>query len=249
VLIHPDFDGGKAGIKVAAGKFLNAGQTCLAPDYILLTSNQKDAFVTGVQQAVSKSFPTLLNNPDFTAIINERHQKRLLAHLKDAEEKGAQLITINPGNESTDNLNGKVLPTLVLNPTEEMTLMQEEIFGPILPVRVVDDMNAAVEYVNNRPRPLALYYFDYNTQRANDVLNRTTSGGAVINDVVFHVAQESLPFGGIGESGVGAYHGETGFLTFSHQKSVLYLSRLTTTSLFKPPYGALIDRALSFLLR
>jgi coniferyl-aldehyde dehydrogenase len=249
VIVHSSYDTRAAVAKIGAGKFLNAGQTCLAPDYVLLAEKELETFVQEMERWVQRAYPTLMNNDDYSSIINARHHKRLLAHVEDAKAKGARVITINPGGESEDTVTNKMFPTLIVQPTDDMTVMQDELFGPVLPVRTVASVNEAIQYVNARPRPLGLYYFDNNASRVDKLLEETVSGGATINDVIYHVAQEDLPFGGVGDSGSGSYHGEHGFLTFTHQKSVFYQSKLATTHLFNPPYGSLIDRVLSLLIR
>jgi acyl-CoA reductase-like NAD-dependent aldehyde dehydrogenase len=216
---------------------------------VLIDQSQIQSFVDSFQGWVQKAYPTLTNNPDYTGIVNPRHEKRLHALLDDARAKGAKIITINPGGEDETQSNGKIFPTLVLNVTDNMSIMKEEIFGPLLPIRAVPSIGAAIDYINARPRPLALYYFDNNGTRVKKVLKETISGGAVINDVLFHVVQEDLPFGGVGASGMGNYHGEDGFKTFSHEKAVLHQAGFATTSLFSPPYGSIIDRLLSVLVR
>ena len=175
VIIHSSFSIKLAAQRVASGKLLNAGQTCLAPDYVLIDATQQDEFVSALQNWVTNAYPKLVENPDYTSVINQHHQKRLLAHIDDAAAKGATVITLNPGNEDEANTNGKVLPTLLLNVTDEMTVMQEEIFGPVLPIKTIPSVGAAIQYVNSRPRPLALYYFDNNNTRVKKVLAETVS--------------------------------------------------------------------------
>jgi len=185
-------------------------------------------------------YPTLLSNPDYTAVINDRHYERLTGWIEDARAKGAEVIAVNPANEDLASSNSRKLPLhIIRNPTDDMTVMQEEIFGPILPVRRYGKLEDAIGEVNRRDRPLALYYFGKDEGEKRAVLDRTISGGATINDVIFHVSQEELPFGGIGPSGMGAYHGEIGFRTFSHAKAVYSQPKLDVAGLagLKPPYG------------
>ena len=248
-LVAPDYPIDTAAERIAFGKCFNAGQTCIAPDYLLCPENRLDAFVKAFSAAVTRLYPTMAANPDYTAIVNQRQFNRLSGCLSDAREKGGRLVQINPSAEAFSDT-GKMPVWLVLEPTNAMTVMQEEIFGPILPVVTYRQLSEAVDYVNGRPRPLALYYFDENRKRTQSVLNQTRSGGVCINDTLAHVAQDDLPFGGIGQSGMGAYHGETGFLTFSKARPVFTRGRLNSTRLAWPPYGRRIHRWLyRFLFR
>jgi coniferyl-aldehyde dehydrogenase len=233
--------------RVAMGKLLNAGQICIAPDYLTVPAEHEAAAIDGLVRAASAMYPTLLANPDYTAIINDRHFERLNAALDDARAKGAEVIAVNPANEDFTATNARKLPLhIVRNPTDDMILMQDEIFGPILPVRKYDTIDGAIAEVNRRDRPLALYYFGSDENERRRVLDRTISGGVSLDDTIFHVSMEELPFGGIGPSGMGAYHGEAGFRTFSHAKSVFKQSRLDIAKLggLKPPYGKTTDAAI-----
>lgn len=233
--------------RVAMGKMLNAGQICIAPDYLMVAAEQEQAAVDGLIRAASAMYPTLLSNPDYTAIINDRHFARLTAAIDDARAKGAEVIAVNPANEDFAASNARKLPLhIVRNATDDMIVMQEEIFGPILPVRKYDSIDRAIGEVNRRDRPLALYYFGPDDAERRRVLDRTISGGVSLDDTIFHVSMEELPFGGIGPSGMGAYHGEPGFRTFSHAKSVFKQSRLDVAGLggLKPPYGKKTDAAI-----
>ncbi len=244
-VIAPDYPVAVAVKRIATGKFLNAGQTCIAPDYVLLPRQLIPAFVDEMQKYILIHYPNLANNPDYASIINAHHYLRLNDYLDEARANGAQVIELATGNTEQ-----RVLPPiLVLNAAENLRLMQEEIFGPILPLVAVDSVDAAIDYVNARPRPLALYYFDFNQRRINAVLNRTVAGGVSINDTVMQFAQTELPFGGIGASGMGQYHGHAGFLTFSHQKSVLHQARWTSMALMRPPYRKVADFLTRFLTR
>jgi coniferyl-aldehyde dehydrogenase len=240
-IVHSSYSLAKAAARIAWGKTYNAGQTCIAPDYVLVPTGQESAFADAAEAWIRKAFPTLLQNKDYTSIIHPGHHKRLLGLIEDARAKGATIREVNPAGESFSLGSGKLAPTLVLGATEDMDILSEEIFGPVLPVLGVPDLDAAIAYVNDRPRPLALYYFDHSNKRQGQVLNSTVSGGACVNDVLLHNTQEELPFGGVGPSGVGAYHGRTGFLTFSHAKSVFVQSRLAGNALLDPPYGGLIE--------
>jgi coniferyl-aldehyde dehydrogenase len=248
VWVHPSFDLARAASRIASGKWFNAGQTCIAPDYVLSTPERVQPLVEALRSAVASSFPTLFENDDYTAIISERHYGRLRALLDQAEQAGARVTWLHPEGGPRDGAR-KLPPAVVTGATPEMGLMQEEIFGPILPIVEVPDAAAAARWINERPRPLAMYVFDDDTGRVDDLLHRTVAGGCVVNDTLLHYANEDLPFGGVGASGIGAYHGEDGFLTFSHRKAVLYQPKLNGAGLVSPPYGKMVDRLLSIVLR
>jgi coniferyl-aldehyde dehydrogenase len=223
--------------RIAFGKTMNAGQTCVAPDYVLVPEDRVEGFVEAYRQAVQGFYPQLKDNPDYTAIINERQLGRLNGYLADAEAKGARLVPL------FSEAQGRRLPhTLVLNATDEMKLMQEEIFGPLLPIVPYRRLEDAFAYINDRPRPLALYYFGYNRGEQQRVLHETHSGGVCLNDTLLHVAQDDMPFGGIGPSGMGHYHGHEGFLTFSKAKGVFIKQRFNAAKMIYPPYGKAIQK-------
>ena len=236
-----------AAIKIAHGKLLNAGQTCIAPDYVLLPKGKEDAFGHAFAQAVAKLFPTIAGNPDYAAIISERHHARLQSMLAAAEAGGAKLQVINTGGEATGHR--QMLPVLAFQVPADAQLMQEEIFGPILPVLPYDTLGDAIEYINARPRPLALYWFGTDDTARDKVLAQTVSGGVTVNDTLMHIAHENLPFGGVGERGWGSYHGEAGFLRLTLQKPVLVQSRWARGDLFYPPYGKRFDQVMGLLKR
>jgi coniferyl-aldehyde dehydrogenase len=247
-IVHESFSIEIAASRIMGGKLINAGQTCIAPDYVLVHETRREAFVSEAQRVVRKMFPSLEANPDYTSIINARHAARLRGYLEDAEKKGARILAINPRGEALSPT--RIAPTLVTNVTDDMDLMQEEIFGPILPIVTYRTLDEAIEYVNDRPRPLALYYFDHDRSRVESVLDRTVSGGACVNDCIVHVAQNDLPFGGIGPAGMGAYHGRASFETFSHAKGVFRQTRVNSADLaLRPPYGVTIDMMLKVLTR
>ncbi|NNA58938.1 coniferyl aldehyde dehydrogenase [Pseudomonas koreensis] len=228
--------------RIAFGKTLNAGQTCVAPDYVLVPQDRVGAFVEAYRQVVNRFYPTLADNPDYTAIINERQLARLNSYVSDATSKGALLIPLFEQGQ------GRRMPhSLLLNVTDEMTVMQDEIFGPLLPIVPYQDLDQAFAYINQRPRPLALYYFGYDKHEQNRVLHETHSGGVCLNDTLLHVAQDDMPFGGIGPSGMGHYHGHEGFLTFSKAKGVLIKQRFNAAKLIYPPYGKSIQKLIQKL--
>ena len=240
VIVGRSADLRQATERVALGKMLNAGQICLAPDYMLVPAEEEPRVVEGLKSAASAMYPTLLANPDYTSIVNDRHFQRLSDWLEDARGKGATIEQVNPANEDFAATNARKMPlTIVRDVTDDMTLMQEEIFGPVLPIRRYDTIDGAIGEVNRRARPLGLYYFGRDEGERRRVLDRTISGGVSLDDVIFHVSMEELPFGGIGPSGMGAYHGQDGFRTFSHAKAVFKQARLDVAKLagIKPPYG------------
>jgi coniferyl-aldehyde dehydrogenase len=223
--------------RIAFGKTLNAGQTCVAPDYVLVPEDRVDGFVDAYRKAVQKFYPTLIDNPDYTAIINERQLARLNRYLHDASSKGARVIPLFEQGQ------GRRMPfSLLLNVNDDMTVMQDEIFGPLLPIVPYSRIDQAFAYINQRPRPLALYYFGYNKAEQQRVLEQTHSGGVCLNDTLMHVAQDDMPFGGVGPSGMGHYHGHEGFLTFSKAKGVFIKQRFNAARLIYPPYGKAIQR-------
>ncbi|ANC88433.1 coniferyl aldehyde dehydrogenase [Sphingomonas sp. NIC1] len=238
--------------RIAMGKMLNAGQICLAPDYVLVPEAQEQAVVDGLTRAASAMYPTLLDNPDYTAIINDRHHQRLTDWIDDARAKGARVEVVNPANEAIATANGRKMPLhIVRDVTDDMILMQEEIFGPVLPIVRYDGIDAAIDRINRGGRPLGLYHFGGDAAEQRQVLDRTISGGVTLNDVVFHVSMEDLPFGGVGPSGMGSYHGIHGFRTFSHAKAVLRQPRIDVAKLagIKPPYGKAIPAAIKRQIR
>jgi coniferyl-aldehyde dehydrogenase len=240
VIIGKSADMKQAAERIAIGKMMNAGQICLAPDYLLVPAEREQELIGEMTKAVLVMYPTLLTNDDYTSVVNARHRDRLRGYLDDARAKGGEVIEINPGNEDFGASNGNKMPLyLVRNPTDEMTVMQEEIFGPVLPIKTVANTDEAIGYVNAHDRPLGLYYFGKDGAEEKRVLERTISGGVTVNDVIFHVSMEDLPFGGVGPSGMGSYHGHDGFKTFSHAKSVYRQPKIDVANLagLKPPYG------------
>ncbi len=251
VIIGPHADFSHAVERVIVGKLLNAGQTCVAPDYVLLPAGREAEFVAEAQRVVAACYPELAGTPDYTHIISERHFERLTGLLDAARAAGAEVIELAPGVAS-DPLTRRLPPYLVRGADPSLRLMQDEIFGPLLPLVPYDagqGVGAAIDYVNARPRPLALYVFERDKRSIERVLGCTVSGGVTVNDTLLHVAQEGLPFGGVGPSGMGRYHGYAGFAAFSAQKSVFRQSRFSGIGLFKPPYGVLFKRLMRLLLR
>ena len=225
--------------RVMQGKTMNAGQICLAPDYALVPEGRVNEFVDAAVSVTSEMFPEMKDNDDYTSIINQKHYDRIQGYLTDAKEKGAEVVEINPGNEDfSQQPHHKIPPTIVLNPTEDMQIMQEEIFGPVLPVKTYSNVSESVDYINSKDRPLGLYYFGKDKKEQDFVLNNTASGGVTVNDVISHIQMEDLPFGGVGPSGMGSYHGHDGFKEFSHAKATYTQSKFNLMKIagLVPPY-------------
>ena len=233
---------------IAYGKLANAGQTCVAPDYVLLPEGDVDAFVQAWSKAVAALYPDGPASDDYTSIVNVRHYQRLHGLLDEARAKGARVVETGPSPGQANRRAHTIPPTLVFNVRNDMRIMQEEIFGPLLPIVAYRDLDEAIAFVNARPRPLALYYFGSSAANRTRVLTRTTSGGVTINGTLLHYAQEDLPFGGVGASGFGSYHGIEGFRAFSHQKAVFDVGRWNGGALLRPPFGRLTNFILSFML-
>jgi coniferyl-aldehyde dehydrogenase len=247
-IVDASCDLASAALKIAHGKLLNAGQTCIAPDYVLVPQGSEAAFAEAFALAVTQLFPTIAGNPDYAAIISPQHHERLQALLAQAEGDGARLQVLNPGGSTIDAAR-QMAPVLVFGAKPGLKLMQEEIFGPILPVLPYTSLDQAIAYINERPRPLALYWFGSDNAARDAVLARTVSGGVTVNDTLMHIAHENLPFGGVGDSGWGAYHGEAGFLRLTQQKPVLVSSKWARGDLFYPPYGKRFDQIMGLLKR
>ena len=248
VLVSRSADVAQAVGRIMLGKTMNAGQICLAPDYLMVPEEKLDEVVEEARKIVSEMYPTLLANEQYTSVVNDRHYQRLQENIADAKAKGAEVISCNPGNEDFDNQQGthKIPPTIIKNPTEDMRVLQEEIFGPLLPIKTYKDFGETIDYVNANPRPLAVYYFGEDAAEERAVLDRTTSGGVCLNDVIMHIMQEDLPFGGVGPAGMGAYHGHEGFKNFSHAKSIYKQSKMDVAGLggMRPPYGKNTEKTI-----
>lgn len=238
-IVSADVPLAHAAERIAFGKTLNAGQTCVAPDYVLVPKNRVEGFVEAYRDVVRRFFPQLADNPDYTSIINPRQHARLQGYLDDAQAKGARLLPLFEQGQQR-----RMSHCLLLDVNDEMQVMQDEIFGPLLPIVPYDDLDQALAYVNARPRPLALYYFGYNRAEQRHVLRHTHSGGVCLNDTLLHVAQDDLPFGGVGPSGMGHYHGHEGFLTFSKAKGVFIKQRFNAARLIYPPYGKALQKLI-----
>jgi coniferyl-aldehyde dehydrogenase len=238
----------QAATRIMHGKCLNAGQTCIAPDYVLLPEERLADFAKAAREAVVRLYPRIGDNPDYSSVVNERHRARLQSWLDEARARGASVEEINPAGESLEH-STKLAPHLVIGAPEDTHVMRDEIFGPILPLVAYRDAEEAIAYVNARPRPLALYVFDQDRAFIDAVIHRTVSGGVTVNETILHIAQEELPFGGVGPSGMGEYHGRAGFDAFSKTKAVFHQSRLNGMALFRPPYGERFTALMRFLSR
>lgn len=250
VVIGPKADLDFAAKRIAVGKVFNAGQICLSPDHVFVPAGRERAFADAMYRELARLYPTVLNNEDYTSIVAERHYRRLLSYLDDAKTKGATIISVNPaGEDFSHQPHYKLPPTLLLNVRDDMLIMQEEIFGPLLPIVGYGSLDEVVRQVNSRSRPLATYYFGPEDADCQRYLAGTISGGVTLNDVVLHVAHEDLPFGGVGESGMGYYHGRFGFETFSHPRSVVSAPRFSPNRLIAAPYGERRKRLLDWFTR
>ena len=239
----------RAAASIAFGKLLSAGQTCIAPDYVLVHENDIDSFVGSYDRKVASFYTDGPTSEHYTSIFNERHHSRLQSLIDDARAKGAQIIEVGNRPGDASRRPNTMAPTVVLGVTDDMRIAHEEIFGPILPIFTYRDVEEAIAYVNARPRPLALYYFGADDENRRKVLSRTMSGNVTINGTIMHIAQDDLPFGGVGPSGMGAYHGVEGFRTFSHAKGIYEQGRWNLANLLHAPFKQPIDTILNMMLR
>ncbi|MDK3023320.1 coniferyl aldehyde dehydrogenase [Cupriavidus taiwanensis] len=233
--------------RILVGKLMNAGQTCIAPDYVLVPEDLRGQLVEAARRCVGRLYPDLARNADYTSIISPRHFARLAGLVDEAAAQGATVVPLS--DAQPDAQARRLPPVLLLDVPEGVTAMREEIFGPVLPVVTYRTLDEAVDYINARPRPLALYVFERDRGAIGHVMRQTVAGGVTINDTLFHIAQDGLPFGGVGASGMGAYHGQAGFDTFSKVKPVFQQASLNGAGLLKPPYGKTFDTMLRLLLR
>jgi len=233
---------------IISTKLVKSGQMCIAPDYVFVAKAQLQEFITLTQQSMQKMYPSFAQNTDYTSIINQRHYERLSGYIDDAKQQGAEVIEINPSNEKANPSTRKLPLTLVINPSDQLAVMKNEIFGPILPIKTYEDLQEVFDYINDRPRPLALYCYSHNKNIIEKVTNQTISGGVCINAAATHGLQADLPFGGIGESGMGHHHGYDGFQTFSKLKPIFVQAKFDCSALLHPPYGKSIQRFLTFIL-
>lgn len=246
VIVADDYPLAKAARSIAFGKFLNAGQTCIAPDYVLVPATKAEALAQALLDEVRRAYPVPGSDPDYSGVISERHRKRLDDAIDRARADGATILS---HDEAGARAAGKVAPTIVLGGGEQTILDSEEIFGPVLPIVPYEGLDAAIAYVNARDRPLALYCFSRSADVQAEVLGSTVSGGATVNGTLLHIAQESLPFGGVGPSGIGAYHGVEGFKRFSHARGVFKAGPFIAFEKLGPPWGGLARRMAKAMLK
>jgi len=246
-IICEDYDIEDAASRILYGKLINAGQTCLAPDYLFVPEGKRDAFVAAAGRIVAQRYPDI-NDRSYTSIIDEKSYRRLRETLADAETKGARTVSLVPDSSCSD-LHHKIPPTLVIEPSDDTTIMREEIFGPLLPVKTYRNLDEVIEYIGARDRPLALYVFTHDKATQEKLLYHTISGGVTINNCMLHVAQHDMPFGGIGASGMGQYHGYEGFAEFSKMRPVCTSPRGRSMERLYPPYGKLHTLVFRLLLR
>lgn len=248
-LVAPGYPIEHAADRIAAGKCFNGGQTCVAPDYVLVPRAQRDEFVRAYLASVRRRYPSLASNPDYTAVVNHRQAARLREWLDDARDRGVTVMQYRPDNEVPPPGVEVIPPTVLLDPPDESRVMQEEIFGPLLPVKSYDSHEAAIDYITGRDRPLAFYPFDRDRARLKRTLASVVAGGVCVNDTLIQFGQHDLPVGGVGPSGMGRYHGHAGFLAFSNAVAVVYQSRLNSMWLIDPPFGKLADFVVKLLAR
>ncbi len=246
-IVCDDFDVDEAASRILYAKLLNAGQTCLAPDYLLIPEAKRDQFVAAAKRIVPKRYPDT-NQPSYTSVIDDKSYRRLRATLEDARQKGAEIVPLVPGMSFNDELR-KIPPHLVLGVTDDMVILRDEIFGPLLPVKTYRSLEEVIAYVNGRDRPLGFYVFTNDRATEEKLIYSTISGGVTINNCMLHVAQHDMPFGGVGSSGMGHYPGHEGFLEFSKLRPVFTNPRLSLLHLFYPPYTRMHRRVLDLLIR
>jgi coniferyl-aldehyde dehydrogenase len=239
VVIDKDVDLSIVAARIMAGKLFNTGQVCVSPDYAFVPEELLRPLIAELEKATSTLFPSIADNPEYTAIVNENHFRRLQHLISDATAAGIETITFNPADEDYEEAaNRKLLPRVLLDPPDDSAVMREEIFGPLLPIKSYKQIDEVARYINAHDRPLALYYFGNNEQHRTQFLNDIVAGGMAVNDVVIHVTCHQLPFGGTGASGMGRYHGIDGFREFSHLKAVYTQTPVEEIAGFmRPPYS------------
>ena len=247
VIVGSGADLDRAARRIVFGTVFNAGQVCLAPDYVLVHADQRDALIDAIQAEMARTLPDGANSPDYVAVINARQRERVRACIDEARQAGVRVVA-----EAVDDATlaqGRIPITLIVDPDAALRVSQEELFGPILVIRTYDSFDDAVDYVNARERPLALYFFGDQADERAAILQQTVSGGVTINDVIMHYTMDDLPFGGVGPSGMGAYHGRDGFRQFSHARAVYKQANADLGRLIRPPYTPVFDRFSRFLMR
>ncbi|MFG6465258.1 coniferyl aldehyde dehydrogenase [Roseateles sp. BYS87W] len=244
-LVDRSADLGLTASRLAFGKLFNAGQTCVAPDYLLVPRELMEPLTQRLLAEMRRMYPTIAGNADYTSIVSPRHFARLQGLIDDAAQRGARVLRSHVDQPDDRRL----VPALLLDVPPDATVMQEEIFGPLLPIVPYDQVDDALAHIHRGDRPLALYWFGQDGAARDRVMAQTHAGGVTVNDCLWHLGQEEQPFGGVGASGMGAYHGEWGFRTFSKEKPLFIQSRFAGTKLFQPPYGATFERLLALLKR
>ncbi len=247
VVISEQADINKVAETLISGKAMNGGQLCVSPDYCFVPQSKLEAFIHRCRAVIAEHFPTVQDNPDFVACINERHYQRVKGYIDEAADRGTRIVPLCPqGEEFSAPEDHKIALHLIVNPDDDLACMQDEIFGAVMNIKTYDDLDKVIDFINDREHPLALYYFGDNTQEQERVINETTSGGVSVNAIAMHVACDDLPFGGIGHSGTGNYRGIDGYRTFSHARSVykegwVNMAKLAGTL---PPYGQKVEKML-----
>ncbi len=255
VIVSDSIPAAEAAEKLITGKSMNSGQLCISPDYAFVPASSLEAFVSRCKATIAQQFPSLLKNPDLVSLINERHFDRIKSYIDDARKKGARIVELNPANENwqdpNSNPSSKIPLHLIIDPSDDMLCMQEEIFGPILNIKTYSKVDDCIKYINSKPRPLALYYFGKNKDEQEHILDHTIAGGVSINEIAMHFACDDIPFGGVGPSGMGSYHGFEGFKTFSHAKSVFKQGFVNITKLagLLPPYSDKLDKIMALQIK
>ncbi len=247
VIIDDTADMDLTATRIAHGKLMNAGQTCVAPDYILMPADRIDSFTKAILRKAETAYPAISGNPDYTSVISDAHFAGLQDVLEDAEDKGAKIQTAGSENKQQLAKERRVPLSIITHTSPDMRIMQEEIFGPLLPVVASESLDHALDYIERNARPLALYWFGNDKIKRERVLTQSISGGVSVNEIAWHLVQENLPFGGVGPSGMGAYHGEFGFKTFSHMKGVFIQSRFSAGKMLMPPYTNRTSTILKFM--
>ncbi|MGI8561387.1 MAG: coniferyl aldehyde dehydrogenase [Luteimonas sp.] len=248
-IVAEDYPPEKAAARLSTGKWFNGGQTCIAPDYVLVARTRRDALVAALRAEAQARYGSMANADDYTRIINQAQYTRLRGYLDDARARGLEvieLVDLDPVRAEAERL---LAPTLVLEPGDDAAVMQEEIFGPILPIRSYATLDEAIDFVVARDRPLALYPFSHDRATVEAILDRVLAGGVTVNDTLLHFAANALPFGGVGASGMGAYHGRAGFDGMTKMMPVLWQARWAASDLLRPPYRGLVDRMVRRLAR
>jgi coniferyl-aldehyde dehydrogenase len=238
--------------KIMTIKAMNAGQVCISPDYCFVARDKLRQFVSECQKTIAEQYPEIAGNADFVSMINEGNFDRIKGYIDDAIDKGADIVVLNPAGEDWDDRRRHKIPIhLIIDPRDDMRVMQEELFGPILCIKPYDKIDDCIAVINDRPRPLALYYLGKDRAEQQRVIDNTIAGGMCLNDLAMHVACDDMPFGGVGASGMGNYHGREGFLTFSHAKAIFRQGRFNLLKLSGtlPPYGKKVDKLMSRMIR